>query len=169
MYFFFRSLPARLMLIRRPTIYTEIFRMARRGQDVILTCLADSLSNHTAIMWTKDDVPLEITKRYRVSHTHRGREFNSLLVIPDLRPEDFGHYGCFAVNEVGNDYARIVLKDESSDNNTAIKAGVSAGICLGIAAMVIMFLVLRRKLNCCSGSSQVSDGANEEKMPMKGF
>ena len=157
------------MLIRRPTIYTEIFRTARRGQDVILTCLVDSLSNHTAIMWTKDDVPLEITKRYRVSHTHRGREFNSLLVIPDLRPEDFGHYGCFAVNEVGNDYARIVLKDESSDNNTAIKAGVSAGICLGIAAMVILFLVLRRKLNCCSGSSQVSDGANEEKMPMKGF
>ena len=59
------------MLIRRPTIYTEIFRLASRGQDVILTCLVDSLSNHTAIMWTKDDVPLEITNRYRVSHTHR--------------------------------------------------------------------------------------------------
>ena len=163
----FSSLPATLLLIRRPTIYTEIFRLASRGQDIILTCLVDSLSNHTAIMWTKDDVPLEITNRYRVSHTHRGREFNSNLVIPDLRPEDFGHYGCFAVNEVGNDYARIVLKDDS--DSTATKAGVSVGICLGIAAMVIIFLALRKKLNCCSGSSQVSDGSDEEKMTMKGF
>ena len=155
------------MLIRRPTIYTEIFRLASRGQDVILTCLVDSLSNHTAIMWTKNDVPLEITRRYRVSHTHRGREFNSNLVIPDLRPEDFGHYGCFAVNEVGNDYARIILKNDS--DNTATKAGVSVGICLGIAAMVIIFMVLKKKLNCCAGSSQVSDGSSDEKMAMKGF
>ena len=142
--------------------------MARQGQDIILTCLVDSLSNHTAIMWTKDDVPLEITKRYRVSHTHRGREFCSNLVIPNLKPEDFGHYGCFAFNEVGNDYARIVLKKEGN-SSTAIKAGVSAGICLGIAAMVLFFVFLRKKLNCCSGSSQVSDGSNEEKLAMKGF
>ena len=57
------SLPAKLMLIRRPTIYTETHRMARRGQDIILTCLVDSLSNYTAIMWTKEDVPLDIAPR----------------------------------------------------------------------------------------------------------
>lgn len=74
--------------------------------------------------------------RYRVSNTHRGREFNSNLMIPSLRPGDFGHYGCFAVNEVGNDYARIVLKDDSG--SVATKAGISVGICLGIAAMVMI-------------------------------
>ena len=74
------------MLIRRPTIYTEIFRTARRGQDVILTCLVDSLSNHTAIMWTKDDVPLAVagSSRLRVVNTHQGREFNSDLLISNM-------------------------------------------------------------------------------------
>ena len=80
------SLAARLQLLRRPVIYTEIVRAARRGQDVILTCLVDSLSEHTAIMWTKDDVPLAVagSSRLRVINTHQGREFNSDLLISNM-------------------------------------------------------------------------------------
>ena len=47
------SLPARLVLIRRPIAYTEMLRKAKIGQDIILTCMVDSLSNMTTIFWTR--------------------------------------------------------------------------------------------------------------------
>ena len=53
---------------------------------MLLTCLVDSVSEHTAIMWTKDDVPLAVagSSRLRVINTHQGREFNSDLLISNM-------------------------------------------------------------------------------------
>ena len=88
------SLPAKLMLIRKPMIYTELVRKAKMDQNLVLSCLVDSLSNHTVIILVKEDVPVLIDDvHYRVVNSNKGREFTSDLIIANVKSQDYGHYG----------------------------------------------------------------------------
>jgi len=140
------SLPARLVLVRRPFAYTEMVRKAKIGQDIILTCLVDSLSNMTTILWTRNDRPILNNKRYNVVETINGREYKTNLVIRNIQSEDFGSYGCFAANEVGKDFAPISIVSLSNLNTTTV-TGIIIGILLVIILVVLAFVF--RKY-CCS-------------------
>ena len=138
------SLPARLVLIRRPFAYTEMLRKAKIGEDIILTCMVDSLSNMTTIFWTRNDRPILNNQRYNVVETIKGREYKTDLVIRNIQSEDFGNYGCFAANEVGKDFAPIsIVSIGSIDIATA--TGIIIPILVGL--IVVLALVIRRF--CC--------------------
>ena len=140
------SLPARLVLVRRPFAYTEMVRKAKIGQDIILTCMVDSLSNMTTILWTRNDRPILNNKRYNIVETINGREYKTNLVIRNIQSEDFGSYGCFAANEVGKDFAPISIVSLSNLNTTTV-TGIIIGILLVIILVVLAFVF--RKY-CCS-------------------
>ena len=158
------SLPAKLILLRRPVIYLEMFKEAVEGGDLALTCLVDSLSNHTKIVWTKEDELLDTKReRVRVNEDHKGREFTSDLIITDVDSSDFGHYGCFAVNEVGKDYSKVIVRTKvKSSLSTGLGIGISVGF-VGLFVLLILFKVRRT----CSENTLV--GNSQEMKPMKGF
>merc|ERR1740128_1134802 len=150
------SFPARLVLIRKPIIFTETFRKGNEGQDIILQCRVDSISNKTTILWTKNDTPLVIDNvRFKVIHTSEGREQQSDLLISKLDTSDFGHYGCFAANEVGKDYKTVVLINESDVDIMSYAIGIS--VAGGVAVLLVVYLYYRVKKSC-SGE----EGSNEE-------
>jgi len=150
------SLPAKLMLIRRPMIYTELVRKAKLGQNLVLSCLVDSLSNHTVIIWVKEDVPIVPDDvDYRVVKSNKGREFTSDLIISNVRSQDYGHYGCFAVNEVGKDYARIFVQEEKEGN--ILGAGIGIAIALAVIGVILGSGYYYIKKKCCSRYDQVHD------------
>jgi len=139
------SLPARLVLIRRPFVYTEMLREAKIGQDIVLTCLVDSLSNMTTIQWTRDDLPIRADNlKYKVLETNRGREYQTDLVIRNLQSADLGNYGCFAANEVGKDFAPISIVCLNDINLTTVATGVA------IPVVIIVILAGVVKKYCCS-------------------
>jgi len=121
-------------------------RKAKIGQDIILTCMVDSLSNMTTILWTRNDRPILNNKRYNVVETINGREYKTNLVIRNIQSEDFGSYGCFAANEVGKDFAPISIVSLSNLNTTTV-TGIIIGILLVIILGVLAFVF--RKY-CCS-------------------
>jgi len=153
------SFPARLFLIRKPVIFTEATRKGNEGQDIILQCRVDSISNKTTILWTKDDVPLVIDNvRLKEVRYSEGREQQSDLLISKLETEDFGRYGCFAANEVGKDYKTITLINTNDVNIMSYAIGIS--VAAGVLVLLSVYFYYRIKKSCCTSD----DGTAEEKM-----
>jgi len=141
-----------------------MFKEAVEGGDLALTCLVDSLSNHTAIVWTKGDEIVDTnSERIKVNEDHKGREFTSDLIITDVESSDFGHYGCFAVNEVGKDYSRVIVQHKMK---SSLSTGLGVGICVGFVALFVL-LVLFKVRKTCSQNTLV--GNSQEMKPMKGY
>jgi len=158
------SLPAKLILLRRPVIYLEMFKEAVEGGDLALTCLVDSLSNHTKIVWTKEDELLDTKReRVRVNEDHKGREFTSDLIITDVDSSDFGHYGCFAVNEVGKDYSKVIVRTKVK---SSLSTGLGIGISVGFVALFVLLILFKVRRTC---SENTLVGNSQEMKPMKGF
>ena len=135
------SLPARLVLIRRPFVYTEMLKEAKIGEDIVLTCLVDSLSNMTTIHWTRDDAPIRVDNhKYKVLETNKGREYQTDLVIRNLQSEDLGSYGCFAANEVGKGFAPISIVCLNELSITT----VATGIAIPVLLILILAVVVRK-------------------------
>eukprot|EP00092_Neocalanus_flemingeri_P023785 GFUD01025805.1.p1 GENE.GFUD01025805.1~~GFUD01025805.1.p1 ORF type:complete len:546 (+),score=129.94 GFUD01025805.1:193-1830(+) len=153
------SFPARLMLIRKPVIFTESTRKGNEGQDIILQCRVDSISNKTTILWTKNDIPLVIDNvRFKVVHYNEGREQQSDLLISKLENKDFGDYGCFAANEVGKDYKTVVLINISDVEIMSYAIGIS--VAAGVTVLLAVYLYYRLKKSCAG-----EEGSEEEKIP----
>ena len=160
------SLPATLVLLRRPTIYTDMIRMAKVGGSLVLSCLVDSNANSTAMLWTRNNDPVDMeTGKYRVTKTSNGRKHTSVLVIDHMESSDFGNYGCFAVNEVGKDYARIVVKRISETSILGTGIGIALILALILGVGIFIWCKCRQK---CLGFNSVASEDNG-KMPMKGF
>ena len=142
------SLPARLLLIRKPFVYTEMLRKAKIGEDIVLTCMVDSLSNMTTVQWIRDDLPIQVDNiKYKVVETKEGtRVYHTDLVIRNLQSADLGNYGCYAANEVGEDFieASIVLPNEL--NLTTVATGIA------IPVMIIAILAAVVMKYCCPHS-----------------
>lgn len=152
------SFPARLILIRKPVIFTESFRKGDEGQDIILQCRVDSISNKTTILWTKDDIPLIIDNvRFKEIRSNEGREQQSDLLISKLESKDFGSYGCFAANEVGKDYKTIVLINISDVDVMSYAIGIS--VAGGVVVLLSVYLYYRIRKTCAG-----EDGSADEKM-----
>ena len=118
-----------------------MLRKAKIGEDIILTCMVDSLSNMTTIFWTRNDRPILNNQRYNVVETIKGREYKTDLVIRNLQSEDFGSYGCLAANEVGKDFAPVSIVSVS-DIDIATVVGIAIPILVGL--LVVFGLVLRK-------------------------
>jgi len=152
------SFPARLILIRKPVIFTESFRKGDEGQDIILQCRVDSISNKTTILWTKDDIPLIIDNvRFKEIRSNEGREQQSDLLISKLESKDFGSYGCFAANEVGKDYKTIVLINISDVDVMSYAIGIS--VAGGVVVLLSVYLYYRIRKTCAG-----EEGSADEKM-----
>jgi hypothetical protein len=155
------SFPAKLVLIRKPVIFTESFRKGNEGQDIILRCRVDSISNKTTILWTKDDIPLIVDNvRLKEVHHNDGREQQSDLLISKLESQDFGSYGCFAANEVGKDYKTVVLINTSQVGVMPYAIGIT--VAGGVAVLLSVYLYYRVRKSCCSAGVENED----EKIPL---
>merc|ERR1711915_827301 len=153
------SFPAKLILIRKPVIFSEQFRKGNVGQDIILQCRVDSISNKTTIIWTKGDVPLVIDNvRFKEIRYNEGREQQSDLLISKLQDGDFGGYGCFAANEVGKDYKTIVLINVSDVDIMSYVIGIA--VAAGVLVLLAVYFYYRVKKSCSP-----NDGSAEEKTP----
>jgi len=153
------SFPAKLILIRKPVIFSEQFRKGNVGQDIILQCRVDSISNKTTIIWTKGDVPLVIDNvRFKEIRYNEGREQQSDLLISKLQDGDFGDYGCFAANEVGKDYKTIVLINVSDVDIMSYVIGIA--VAAGVLVLLAVYFYYRVKKSCSP-----NDGSAEEKTP----
>lgn len=154
------SFPAKLLLIRKPVIFIETVRKGDEGQDIILPCRVDSISNKTTILWTKDDVPLVVDNfRFKEVRHSKGREQQSDLLISKLETRDFGSYGCFAANEVGKDYKTVILINKR-DVDT-MYYGVGIAVAAGVVVLLSVYLYYRVRKICQHGE----DGTKDEKMP----
>jgi len=142
------SLPARLLLIRKPFVYTEMLRTANIGEDIVLTCQVDSLSNMTTVQWIKDKLPIQADNfKYKVLETNKGREYHSDLVIRNLQSADLGNYDCYAANEVGEDIARVSIVLPSELNLTTVATGIAIPVMIIaiLAAVVIKYCCPQRE------------------------
>jgi len=138
------SFPATLTLLRKPVVFTEQFRRGSAGQDIILQCRVDSVSDHTTIVWTREDVPLVIDNvRFSQVRHEEGREHQSDLLISKLEKNDFGSYGCYAVNEVGKDYKTIVLMNLSDVEMMSYAVGIP--VTLAVLIIISLYLYCRIK------------------------
>ena len=129
------SLPARLLLIRRPLIHAEATVVAQLGKEVTLQCLVESVSNRTRVIWMKDEFPLlpEEKARHQVMDTYM--QFQGLaaqLKISNVEESDLGSYGCFAANEVGKAYTEISL----------VNMVESSSLAVGIVIVIILTAIL---------------------------
>jgi len=148
------SLPASLTLIRKPVIDAESRKFGSLGQDAILQCRTRSVSNRTRIVWLRDLEPLDLSlARYSVVPTYLYREQRSDLLIRNLRPEDFGQYGCFAENEVGTAMQEVRLVEDSTDILTLV---VGLTCVLGLLLLLAIFLYYRAR-RICGGSDPEKD------------
>jgi len=154
------SFPAKLLLIRKPVIFIETVRKGDEGQDIILPCRVDSISNKTTILWTKDDVPLVVDNfRFKEVRHSKGREQQSDLLISKLETRDFGSYGCFAANEVGKDYKTVILINKR-DVDT-MYYGVGIAVAAGVVVLLSVYLYYRVRKTFQYGE----DGSKDEKIP----
>ena len=64
----------------------------------------------------------------------------------NLRPEDFGQYGCFAENEVGTAMHEMRLVENSTDILTLV---VGLTCVLGLLLLLAIFLYYRARRICC--------------------
>jgi len=147
------SLPASLILIRKPRLDTEKERFGTIGQDVILKCTTTSVSNRTRIVWlresSQDLQPLDTSsKRMSVVTKFFWRRQESELLIRNMEPDDFGKYGCFAENEVGTDIVKIDLSEETTN---ILHAVIGITICIGILIILSIFLYVRIRRACNAG------------------
>ena len=100
------SRAASLDIVRAPVVSVAEEKLARPGDDVILQCRVRSLDPFTQITWTKDGSLIKDTLRTRQLRLDPDHVD---LVIYNVAEEDFVKYGCFAENEVGQDYATVEL------------------------------------------------------------
>jgi len=143
------SLPASLILIRKPRLDTETEKLCTIGQDVILECVTHSVSNRTRIVWLRDLEPLDVSSsRMSVVTKFSWRRQESKLLIRDIQKDDLGNYGCFAENEVGTDIARISLSEETTN---ILYAVIGITLVIGILIILSIFLYVRIKRACDAG------------------
>lgn len=143
------SLPASLILIRKPRLVTEKERYGTIGQDVILHCVTNSVSNRTRIVWLRDQQPLDVSSsRMNVVPKFSWRRQESKLLIRNIEPDDFGMYGCFAENEVGTDLVKIDLSEETTN---ILHAVIGITIVVGILMILSIFLYVKIKRACNVG------------------
>jgi len=148
-----KSLPASLILIRKPRIGTESSVTGTVDQDLVLTCTTESVSNRTKIVWLRragpDLQPLDTSgERFRVSERRAWRLQQSDLIIRKMESKDFGLYGCFAENEVGTDMAQIEVAEAATNFLTLI---VGITVLIGILLILAIFLYVRIKRACGQG------------------
>merc|ERR1712173_157727 len=137
------SLPASLILIRKPRLDTDTEKLCTIGQDVILECVTHSVSNRTRIVWLRDLEPLDVSSsRMSVVTKFSWRRQESKLLIRDIQKDDLGNYGCFAENEVGTDIARISLSEETTN---ILYAVIGITLVIGILIILSIFLYVRIK------------------------
>lgn len=142
-------MPASLILIRKPRLVTEKERYGTIGQDVILHCVTNSVSNRTRIVWLRDQQPLDVSSsRMNVVPKFSWRRQESKLLIRNIEPDDFGMYGCFAENEVGTDLVKIDLSEETTN---ILHAVIGITIVVGILMILSIFLYVKIKRACNVG------------------
>jgi hypothetical protein len=105
-----------------PKIVEQVERINHpEGTNATFTCTIGSGElNGLKFEWTKDERRIVATSgRYRVSVAPEN--FNSILRVIDLRPDDSGVYSCLARNAFGQDRIsiRLVVKGESHRHSAA--------------------------------------------------
>jgi len=131
---------ATLRILRKPEIVTEPVRYAKIGEDVILTCKVESLSETTKITWTKNNNPVNNENmKHRIIHNDGQYHFTSDLILYNVEESDFTNYGCFASNDVGTEYKvfPLMLEEETDYLTIAITSNTIVGVI--ILAIIIVY------------------------------
>jgi len=145
-----------VQLLRKPTVFTESIKHAKLGEDVILQCRVDSLSNNTKVTWTKNDQPIgQESPKHRVLFSDGLYQFASDLIIYKVDHTDFANYGCFSTNEVGSDYKVLPLQEEEEEH-MYLSASLGINSVVGIIIIVCIVIYKKRKNIKEEGSEEES-------------
>jgi len=141
------SKPAKVQILRKPEVFTESVKFAALGEDIILQCRVESLSNKTKITWTKNSEPIDYKKmKHRILHTEKSFQFASDLIIYKVDEDDFAEYGCFSSNEVGTDYKMFSLREETGDfDYLSITLAVNSVFGIIILVVIIVFHKMKNR------------------------
>merc|ERR1711874_186936 len=131
-------------ILRKPELKTEAVRYAKIGEDVILNCHVQSLSEGTKITWTKNNNPVSRENmKHRIIHNAGHYHFTSDLIIYNVEETDFTNYGCFASNEVGTDYKVFPLMvEEETDYLTII---ITTNTIIGVIILALIIVYHKKK------------------------
>jgi hypothetical protein len=135
---------AALRILRKPEVKTEAVRYAKIGEDVILNCHVQSLSEGTKITWAKNNNPVSRDNmKLRIIHNVGHYHFTSDLIIYNVEETDFTNYGCFASNEVGTDYKVFSLMvEEETDYLTII---ITTNTIIGVIILAVIIVYHKKK------------------------
>eukprot|EP00092_Neocalanus_flemingeri_P000447 GFUD01000476.1.p1 GENE.GFUD01000476.1~~GFUD01000476.1.p1 ORF type:complete len:622 (-),score=168.19 GFUD01000476.1:456-2087(-) len=135
---------ATLRIMRKPNIFTETVKYAKIGDDVILQCRVESLSNNTKVTWTKNNEPIDREHvKHKILHTDGLYQFASDLIIYNIEERDFTNYGCFSSNEVGTDYKVFPLEEEEESDYVTI--AITINTIVGIIILVFLLIYHNKK------------------------
>lgn len=135
---------ATLRILREPEIVTEPVRYAKIGEDVILACKVESLSEATKITWTKNNNPVNNENmKHRIIHNDGLYHFTSDLIVYNVQESDFTNYGCFASNEVGSEYKVFPLMVEEETDYLTI--AITSNTIVGVIILVVIIVYHKKK------------------------
>jgi len=135
---------ATLRILRKPEISIEPVRYAKIGEDVILSCKVESLSETTKITWTKDNNPVNTQNmKHRIIHNDGLYQFTSDLIVYKVEESDFTNYGCFATNEVGHEYKVFPLLVEEETDYLTI--GITSNTIVGVIILAVIIVYHKKK------------------------
>ena len=92
---------------------------------------------------------------------------DAILRIRDTASIDFGEYACRAENEIGFDYASIMLEETASNILEWLSERITYIAC-GVGGMVIV-LVIMLIVYCCRGRRKKNSNTNSESHLEEGF
>merc|ERR1712072_796175 len=135
---------ATLRILRKPEIMMEPVRYAKIGENVILACKVESLSEATKITWTKNNNPVNNENmKHRIIHNDGLYHLTSDLILYNVEESEFTNYGCFASNEVGSEYKVLPLMLEEETDYLTI--AITTNTMVGVIILVVVIVYHKKK------------------------
>ena len=133
---------ASVSLLAAPRVHLPEVVRGRIGEAVVVDCRVESQGN-TSVVWTRQPSQgrldsLRDQTRQRVVRSETGEvTVHSELILPNIKPEDFATYGCFAQNSAGTDYRVLALEEEQMTDWVSMMVVVNTLLGLTVLAGVL--------------------------------
>ena len=105
--------------------------------------------------------------KYLMNRRERPGGVDAILRIRDTASIDFGEYACRAENEIGFDYASVMLEETASNILEWLSERITYIAC-GVGGMLIV-LVIMLIVYCCRGRRKKNPNTNSESHLEEGF
>ena len=141
---------ATVSLLTAPSVHLPEVVRGRIGEAVVVDCRVESQGN-TNVVWTRQPGQgrldsLREQTRQRVVRSETGEvTVHSELILPNIHPEDFATYGCFAQNSAGTDYRVLAVEEEQVTDWVSLMVTVNTLLGLAVLAGVLACHYYKKK------------------------